>query len=409
MQIRIQPFHGTPRAFMEAFELPFAWTVTEATVARLEPRLELDRALAAYDGDRVVGTAGLFSLAVTVPGGAQLPMAGVTMVAVHPTHRRRGILRSLMRRQLDDLHEQGREPIAGLWASESSIYQRFGYGPGTLGASFAVERTRGAFHVPHEWSGTLRLVEPDEAQGLLPAVFEAVHRTRPGSFARSAAWWEGEFYPDPPEERKGGAAASLVVHEVDGAVTGYARYRVTSGWDNAGPRGSVEVHELMTTRPATHADLWRYLLDLDLVREIRGWNLPVDDPLPLLVAEPRGLNWTVRDGLWLRIVDVAGALAGRRYAAAGRLVLELADEVCDWNAGRWLLETDEDGAPRVTPTSADPDLALRAADLAALYLGAWRVADLVRANRIAERRPGAAARADAMLRTAAAPWTPRVF
>ncbi len=187
MSVDIRLYDGTFHDFMGAVLLPFAWTIKEEDEALFEPVVELDRALAAYDGDRVVATAAAFSFSVTVPGG-ELPMAGVTMVGVHPTHRRRGLLRQLMRRQLDDVHARG-EPLAGLWASEGLIYQRFGYGLATLGAGFAVDRARSAFRSPHEWSGTLRLLERRAAEELIPPLHAAARPQRPGAFDRSAAWY----------------------------------------------------------------------------------------------------------------------------------------------------------------------------------------------------------------------------
>ena len=407
MSVEIRPYEGTFHDFMAAVLLPFAWTIKDEDEALFEPVVELDRCLAAYDGSRVVATAGAFSFSVTVPGG-ELPMAGVTMVGVHPTHRRRGILRQLMRRQLDDVQARG-EPLAGLWASEGLIYQRFGYGLGTLGAGFAVERARSAFRGPHAWSGTLRLVDRAAAEELIPPLHAAARSQRPGAFDRSAAWYASEFFHDPEHARNGGAEAAYILHETDGRPTGYARYRVKSEWDDVGAKGTVDVHELMSLTPAAHADLWRYLLDIDLVATIRGGNFPVDDPLPLLVAEPRRLSWTVRDGMWLRIVDLPAAMSGRRYAAAGRVVLEVADEFCDWNAGRWSFETDAEGAGHAERTNDDADLALSAADLGAAYLGAFSMADLARAGRVLPLRDGAVALADAMLRTDVAPWCPKVF
>ncbi len=407
MSLEIRPYDGTFHDFMTAVLLPFAWTMKDEDEALFEPVVELDRALAAYDGDRVVATAGAFSFSVTVPGG-ELPMAGVTMVGVHPTHRRRGILRQLMRRQLDDVHARG-EPLAGLWASEGLIYQRFGYGLATLGAGFSVDRARSAFRSPHVWSGTLRLLDRRAAEELIPPLHAAARPQRPGAFDRSAAWYASEFFHDPEHARNGGAEAAYILHETDGRPTGYARYRVKSEWDDVGAKGTVEVHELMSLTPSAHADLWRYLLDIDLVATIRGWNLPVDDPLPLLVAEPRRLSWTVRDGLWLRIVDLPAAIEGRRYAAAGRVVLEVSDEFCDWNGGRWSLETDAAGGGHAERTGDEADLALSAADLGAAYLGAFSIADLARAGRARELRAGAIAAADDLLRTDIAPWCPKVF
>ena len=100
--------------------------------------------LAAVDEGRIVGGAGAFSFRTTVPGGAVVPSAGVTVVGVLPTHRRRGILRSMMRLQLDDAHERG-EALATLFASEETIYGRYGYGRATLALELKISRIRGAY------------------------------------------------------------------------------------------------------------------------------------------------------------------------------------------------------------------------------------------------------------------------
>lgn len=402
----IRPYSGDVHAFMEAVELPFGWGARREDTDAFAPLVELDRSLAAYDGERVVGTAGAFSMRISVPGG-ELPMAGVTMVGVHPTHRRRGLLRQMMRRQLDDIRQRG-EPLAGLWASEGAIYQRFGYGHGTFTAAFEIERLRAGFRTPLPPVGRMRLVDADEAAAAFPSVFGQVRQTRAGIFERSDAWWRSEFLYDPEHNRRGGSAVSLLLHETDGVATGYARYRLFPDWDERGPKGALEVHEVVAVNPEATVAIWRYLLDVDLVATIRSRNLPVDHPLPLLLAEPRRLGWRVGDGMWLRLVDVRAALEARAWAADGRVVLELADPFCDWNAGRWEVTVD-DGHARVARTDADPDLALDCGDLAALYLGAMTPARLVLAGRVREVTPGAASRAGGMLRVDLAPWCPQIF
>src|SRR6185503_18593563 len=98
------------------------------------------RALAAYDGDEPVALTGAYRFDLSIPGG-ELPCAGVTWVGVIPTHRRRGILRDLMRRELEDVHSWG-EPIAALWASEAAIYGRFGYGHAAPNGQAKSDRAR---------------------------------------------------------------------------------------------------------------------------------------------------------------------------------------------------------------------------------------------------------------------------
>jgi predicted acetyltransferase len=406
MEIDVRAFDGDPRAFYDAGELAFSEVGRDEDFKRWAPAFEADRAIAAFDGDRVVGTAGIFSFELTIPGGV-LPAAGVTFVGVHPTHRRRGLLRRMMRLQLDAIHERG-EPLAILWASEGNIYQRFGYGLGAMRMGINLERQRGAFRLPHVPAGTVRFVELDEAKRVVPPVYDAVRPARPGFYTRTPAFWDSEYFADPEHWRRGASAAFNIVHDVAGTVDGYARYRVREDWDAAGSKSSVIVVEMLATNPAAHLDLWRFLIDIDLMARIETWNLAIDDPILLSLAEPRRLRADVGDAIWTRIVDVAPALAGRRYAADGRLVLEVADEFCEWNDGIWELSV-ESGMPVVQPTTDAADLACDITDIGAVYLGAFSFRQLADAGRVRELQPGAVARADALFRAERPPWCPRVF
>ena len=401
MEIDVRPYSGDHRAFLESIGVGFSEHLTDEAAPFWEAVIEFDRAIAAYDGDRIVGNAAALSFELGVPGGV-LPAAGVTTVGVHPTHRRRGVLRRMMRMQVDDVHQRG-EPLAVLWASEGSIYQRFGYGLASLKASLRVDRHRNAFRLPHAFRGGIRLVTEDEARAAFPSVFDAVRHSRPGFFSRSQAFWDSEVFYFPEKWRRGRGAPFHVLHEVDGIVDGYARYAIREG-----DTSEVSVLDLLATNPAAHLDLWRYLLDIDLMARVEAWNIPVDDPILLAIAEPRKLEMTLGDALWLRIVDVSSALAGRRYRADGRVVLEVSDEFCPWNDGRWDIRV-EDGVPYVEPTTDAPDVACDVTDLAAAYLGAFSFAQLADAARATELQPGGIARADALFRTDRAPWCPSVF
>lgn len=406
MEVDVRPFDGEPRAFYEAGELAFGERVRDEDFARWTRLFEQDRAIAAIDGDRVVGTAGIFSFELTVPGG-MLPAAGVTIVGVHPTHRRQGILRRMMRLQLDAIHDRG-EPLAILWASEANIYQRFGYGLATLRAGINIDRGRSSFRLTHRPSGTIRFVEPDEGARLFASVYDAERAIRPGFFDRTPEYWTTEFFPDPEHWRRGASAAFHVVHETAGDADGYARYRIRDEWDNAGSKSSLNVVELMASNPSARIDLWRFLFDVDLMARVETWNLPPDDPLLLLVSEPRRLRIDIGDALWLRVVDVAAALAGRRYRADGSIVFAVADAFCEWNDGTWSLRV-EGGVPYVEAADGAADLEVDITDLGATYLGAFTFAELAQAARVREVVPGAIERADALFRTDRAPWCPRVF
>jgi predicted acetyltransferase len=406
MAIQVRPFDGDARQFVEAGELAFSDRPRDDDVDAWAALFETDRAIAAYDGDRVVGTAAIFSFDFTVPGGV-VPAAGVTFVGVQPTHRRRGILRQMMEMQLHAVHDRG-EPLAILWASEGSIYQRFGYGLATFAAKFDIERDRSAFRQRHEPAGTVRFIDMAEAKRLLPQVHDAIAPTRPGFFARTPAFWDAEVFRDPEHRRHGATEAFYVVHETEGVPDGYVRYRIRADWGDAGPKSRVIVTEKLATNPAASLDLWQFLLGIDLMAQLEWWNAPIDDPIVLSVLEPRRLGFGLGDGLWLRVVDVPSALAQRRYAADGRLVLEVTDAVCPWNVGRWSL-TVEDGVARVEPTGDPAGVACDITDLGAAYLGGFSLRQLAEAARLRELAPGAVATADALFRTAVPPWCPRVF
>ncbi len=189
---------------------------------------------------------------------------------------------------------------------------------------------------------------------------------------------------------------------------GYARYRLHADWDERGPKAAIDISEAIATSPVAERELWGYLFAVDLTGTARAHNVPVDTPLRHWLTDPRALGLTVSDALWLRLVDLPAALAGRSYASADRLVLEVDDPFCDWNTGRWLLDAAGDDA-RVTRTELDPDLELKVNELGSAYLGGTSFAELAIAERVTARSPDAVGRADALFRTLIAPWAPGMF
>ena len=365
---------------------------------------ELERMHAAVDDDgRVVGGAGAFAFRMTVPGGAQLPTAGVTVVGVLPTHRRRGILRSMMRAQLDDVHARG-EPLAALWASEETIYGRYGYGLASLNVQFDVDKSYAAFRPGVETVGRVRLVDFDTARQQLPPVYDAVQRVTPGMYERSEAWWKNRQLVDPENFRFGGSPKHIAVLEVDGEPQAYAIYRLHVSFGDLGPETKLRTLEVVAATPAATASIWRYLLDVDWTKTVSASLQPVDHPLLLLLARPNFSKPTLSDGIWVRLVDVGAALSGRSYAAAAPLVFDLRDAFCPWNEGRWRLESGE-----ASRTNDAADLALDVADLGSVYLGGFTFRDLQRAGRVEELTDGAVYGADATFRTEGLPWCPEIF
>jgi predicted acetyltransferase len=375
---------------------------TDDQIERMARVLPADRMLGAWEGGRGVGGAGAFPFELTVPGG-RVAAAGVTLVGVLPTHRRRGVLTSMMRAQLDACRAHG-EPVACLWASEDSIYGRFGYGVASLAGEIELPRERSAYHAPFPAFGEARLVPLKDAEDLVAPVYARVAAGTPGMFARTSAWWQARALADPDWRRRGGGELQCVVLESNGGPVAYALYRLNQGFDRGVPTGSTDVVEAMGDSPRATGAIWRYLLDVDLMARLKAWLLPLDHPLLLLLAEPRRLRFSLRDGLWVRLVDVGPALAARASGGAGAVVVEVADEFCPWNAGRWRIS-----GRGVERTSTPPELRCDVTALGAVYLGGFTWAQLARALRVDELGPGALARADALFPAGPAPWCPEIF
>ncbi|MFF8590546.1 GNAT family N-acetyltransferase [Streptomyces sp. NPDC015220] len=368
---------------------------------------EFDRSLGAWDGDECVGTAGAFGFRMTVPGGALVPAAGVTMVSVAATHRRRGVLTSMMRRQLDDVRSWG-EPLALLTASEPAIYGRFGYGAATFQLSAEIDTGRAGLSVPAGADDVgLRYAAPGEVLTACEAVYARLVPERPGMLARQPGW-ERQGLVDPEGERDGASALQCVVAERDGEVVGYARFRTRLGWGEGGHDGTVVLEDLAALDPAAQAALWRFLFGIDLMTTLTVRNRPVDDAWQYLVSDIRRCRPRLRDGMYVRLVDVGAALAARTYQGPVDVALEVEDAFCPWNAGRWRLTGDAKGAS--CERTRDPaDLALSVRELAAAYLGGVPLTALAAAGRVRELRPGALAEASVGFGSAVAPWLPHGF
>ncbi len=282
---------------------------------------------------------------MTVPGAA-LPVAGVTAVSVLPSHRRRGVLRSLMRRQLTDLAARGEEPVAVLWASETPIYARYGYGRASTNAYFRFERGDGALAAtaPADPALALRLAEPQAATAELAKVYDTVLATQPGFFARTEDWW-ARVLQDDPDERHGFSPLRCLLAADGSGVRGYALYATVPRWDEATglPDGSLAVREVMAADPAAGAALWHSLLTWDLVTSVTADLRSADDPVLYQLLDQRRARVRVSDGVWVRIVDLPGALSRRAYSGPVDVVLEVTDELLAGNAGRWRLRAEGAG------------------------------------------------------------------
>lgn len=346
---------------------------------------EPGRFLAAYDGARIVGSANSFATHLTVPGGARLPHAAVSQVGVLPTHRRRGVVTALMRKQLTDAAAAG-EPVATLRASEGGIYGRFGYGIASHVRSARIDRRKVRFAAPGAPGGSVRLADTDGVAVLAPIAARAAQN---GAVSRADVWWRK--WELRSAEHTG--PSYLAVHSTEGVDDGYVTYRPldTAGWFTSENK-TIEVTELVALNPAAHQGLWRHLLELDLVDTVSIGTLALDDPLPLLFTDERAVTLgPVRDESWLRLTDVPAALGARTYGEAAPVHLAVHDALLPQNDGVYRIGAD--GAVRAA-AGTPAQVTVSVSDLAATYLGGTRWWRLAAAGRVQVAEPDAVARLD---------------
>ena len=365
--------------------------------------LEMDRGLLAIAEDgRPVGTAGAYSFELTLPGEVLVPAAGVTVVGVLPSHRRQGVLRTMMRHQLNELRARG-EFLSVLLASEALIYRRFGYGPATYTQRLTVPRHRAAFTLPRAhgtatvgatgsdtgWVEVLRRAECGE---ILEEVYDRYRRAQPGALSRPHRWW-ALGAGQPPVST---APRYVAVHrDADGVPDGYASYSIDDP-------DTLTVDETIAIDDAVSTALARFALGHDLVSQVVFKHFPPDHPLRWQLADFRaGQVSNDMDWLWVRLLDVPRALTARGWCTDGELVLDV-DDPCLGEHGRYLL-TVRDSKAECVPTDREPDLSLDVSDLGSIYLGGTTPSTLVRAGHIRAHRPGAATLADALFRAERSP------
>lgn len=390
------------KASMSSIWHYFGLPPTDEAVGNFAELVGPDRGFVAEADGALAGGCCSFPMELTTPGG-RVKAAGVTMVGVQPTHRRRGVLSAMMRRQLDDCRDRG-EPVAYLWASEERIYGRFGYGLTALSGDVEISRDRADFFTRAPTVGRVRLMAPQQALGDVGAIYAEVAGKRPGMFQRTDEWFRRRTLADAAWMRAGGGELVCALLEIDGRPAAYALYRFDAKWERGGiPNGAVRVAEAMATTPEAMRSIWRYLLDMDWCQTIKAGFLPVDHPLFLLSAEPRRMRTQLRDGCFARLVDVEAALSSRAYGP-GEIVLDVADAFCPWNAGRWLVR---DGG--VTRTDRAADVSCDVSALASAWLGGFAWGQLVASSRATTASDEAIARADRVFARGAAPWVPEIF
>jgi predicted acetyltransferase len=341
---------------------------------RADAELDLDpaRILVTVDDERIVAASGELAFTMTLPGGMDAPATGLTWVSVDVTHRRRGILRAMIERQLRAGAEAGDAAMI-LSASEGAIYGRYGFGVATQVRRARVQRRRARIAHPVDTTA-IRRITTEEARDLLPRLYERWRRITPGGLTRDERRWK-LLLLDREYQRHGRSGLFHLVHP-----DGYVSYRIKPEWGHGDPQHECFLVDYAPATPEAHAALWQTLLSMDLVGSIESYRVPLDDPLPLLLSDPRGIDTVhLGDSLWVRPLDIERLLGARRYGLELECVVEVRDDLL--GDGRYLLRGGPDGAT-CTRTDRTPDVTIAVADVGAVCLGGVRLGRLARAGRI---------------------------
>ena len=398
---------------LEAFFLTIthAFSETEPDVTEAgKARQEIDRTFAAIDDGRIVGGAAAYSFRTVVPGGGAVAAAGLTEVGVLPTHRRRGLMRELLKRYLAQAAERG-EPMATLFAAEAAIYGRFGFARASVGVEVDVDAQRASFVPWYEPAGQTWIMPHSEALPALAAVYRAATETRPGANLledRDVEWlFPEKVYPDDTSDERV-EAFFAVHHDADSGPDAYAVYTAKHAWPEGLPNVEIKVSSMGAATAQAAADMWRYLIDVDLVSRVKSWDRPLDDPLQWLLVEPRAMRGKMFDALMARPVDVTAALTARGYLGDGAITLGVVDGFLPANDGVYELEV-EGGRAVCQRTSAEPQLSGPVNAIGAVYFGGATWTELANAGMVREHHPGSLATADAMFASPVAPWAAYMF
>jgi len=350
-----------------------------------------DRSIMAFDGKNMVGNALSYEMDMYIPGGLS-KIAAVASVSVQATHRRKGINRSIMKYQLEDIHSR-QEPLAVLQASESIIYGRYGYGMASFENNLEIEKTRSAYAIDHVPEGQSYFIEESEAREIFPQIYAKAIENRVGMVRRNENWWEFRFRE--PGLKGGDPKSWFVKYQKNGENDGYLRYTINDV--------ELNVIELIASSHEAYSSLWRLCLDMDLVDIIKAEHRPADEELKWMLADPRRLVEHSCDRYWVRLVDVKKALSQRLYSVDGSLTLEVRDSFLPWNQEVVELRS-ESGESSCATSNRNPDIVLSAGDLGAVYLGGINFSTLLAAGRIEEITKGSISKANLMFSTKRNPW-----
>jgi predicted acetyltransferase len=354
--------------------------VTDEQAAWSHERWDLARAWSAFDGSTQCGTARTFASGVRLPGLESVPVSCLTQVTVLPTHTRRGHLSRMMRAQFEAAIEAG-EVASLLVAAEWPIYGRFGYGPASAWAEWKADTELVRF-----LDAPVGSVELVDAEALVPIQADIIARqqaARPGSIERPDFLVRIRAGADvmPGDDSK--PRARVVHYDADGVPDAFAVYETKDHWVGMRPQNGIEVQDDASVSAVARREMWRFLVEVDLVAEV-AWDADPADPIRHQLANGRAVRSPGRwDHIWARLLDLPTALEARSYTGTGRFVLEVLDPFLG-RGGRFALDVGRDGTS-CAPTTDSPDVTVDVSALGATWYGGTQLRDL----RVDEHTPGA--------------------
>ncbi|ONI84954.1 hypothetical protein ALI22I_31345 [Saccharothrix sp. ALI-22-I] len=360
---------------------------------------EPGRALGAFADGEMIGTAHSFSSRLAVPGGAVVPHAAVSRVGVRADWTRRGVLSALQREQLRAMRSAG-DVVASLRASETVIYGRYGYGVASRYRYLRIDRHRAALRMRPV--GRVRLVEGEAGERIARELFDELSPGRTGTISRWPAWWALNLRRVFAEENM-----KIAVRSGSSGDDGYVVYKVELGEHDPGADKptTLTVMDLWARDAEAWADLWLFVLGIDLVVEVTAFGRPVDEPVQWLLGDRRACRITDEsDETWLRLLDVPAALTARTYREGEPVVIGVRDAYLPENSGSYRVSAD--GVTRVEDA---PELVLDVDALASVYLGDVSFSTLAATRRLDVVQAEALARADVLFAVNEVPWSGSFF
>ncbi|MDO5533156.1 MAG: GNAT family N-acetyltransferase [Propionibacteriaceae bacterium] len=311
-----------------------------------------------------IATFATMTQSINTGGGHITPACFITDVTVRTTHRRRGLLTTMMTNALRRARDEGLA-LAALTVTEGGIYGRFGFGVATTSTAAELD-TGPRFQLARDLEPRVELATPEASVNARRVVFDAFHAITRGSHQRPAFY--DDYLSGLWNHEKGGpdlAVRSAVHLDADGHPDGVVSYAFESGTGLSG--GHLVVHDLIASNAEAELGLWQFLGSIDLAEKVVVRRLSPASPLHWALADPHRLRITkVSDFTWLRVLDVPLALSSRGFESDGEVTFTVDDRV-GLAAGSYRLVV-RDGQAEVTPVSG-ANLRLDVRALGSLHLG----------------------------------------